>query len=315
MSKPLPRVDGKCVLDMHVHIGPEFLRRRYSAASLADEARREGFGVVMKNHFSPTTPLVAGVKRPDDSVPLVGSVALNASTGWVDDHGVRAALSGWKMDVGSSDPDPARFVVWMPTLCTEAHLNLFGRRDTPEEWGVKGRYSRLFPVGTGYILDQNNAATLAALDRCLDAILANDLILATGHLNRAETIFLVRRAHARGLRRIVMTHPLFQATHQDLDTLATLWRECGAYSELAYVNIAMDHLSYTAYADVIEAVGPQGVILSSDVGQPFSPPVGEALRDYFEQLGKHGVGEDGIAQMAILNPHGLVFGEQPGQVA
>ena len=310
MSKPLPRVGDKCVIDMHVHIGPELLRRRYSAASLADEARRDGFGVVMKNHFQPTTALVAGVKRADDSVPLIGSVALNASAGWVDDHGVRAALSGWKMDVGNADPDPGRFVVWMPTLCSEAHLNLFGRRDTPEEWGVKGRYQRLFPVGTGYVLDQSNSATIAALDRCLDAIVANDLILATGHLNRTETDFLVRRAYARGLRRIVMTHPLFQATQQHLDTLSTLWRECGAYTELAYVNIAMDHLSYEAYADVVEAVGPQGVVLSSDVGQPFSPPVGEALREYFEQLGKHGVHDDGIAQMSVLNPHTLVFSDK-----
>ena len=55
MMKSLPRVGTKRVIDMHVHIGPEFLRRKYSAASLAAEARREGFGVVMKNHFQPTT--------------------------------------------------------------------------------------------------------------------------------------------------------------------------------------------------------------------------------------------------------------------
>ena len=309
MNKPLPRVDGKCVIDMHVHIGPELLRRRYSAASLADEARREGFGVVMKNHFQPTTALVAAVKRADDVIPLIGSVALNASTGWVDDHGVRAGLSGWKMDVGNADPDPGRFVVWMPTLCSESHLKLFGRRDTPEEWGVKGRYSRLFPVGTGYSLDETNAVTLAAMDRCLDAIKANDLILATGHLNKRETAFLVRRAYARGLRRIVMTHPLFEATHQDIDTLKQLWQECGAYTELAYVNIAMDNLSYESYVQVVEAVGPQGVVLSSDLGQPFSPPVGEGLRDYFAQLQQRGVHEDAIAQMAVLNPHALVLGE------
>ena len=308
MTKPLPRVDDKCVLDMHVHIGPEFLKRRYSAASLADEARREGFGVVMKNHFQPTTALVSGIRRADDKVPLIGSVALNAGSGFVDDHGVRAALSGWKTEVDAADPDPGRFVVWMPTLCSEAHLDLFGRRDTPEEWGVKGRYARFFPAGTGYALDQNNPALLAGVDRCLDAIRENDLILATGHLDKRETAYLVRRAHARGLRRIVMTHPLFQATQQDIDTLIALNRECGAYTELAYVNIAMDHLTYESYAEVIEAVGPQGVILSSDLGQPFSPPVGEGLRDYFAQLGKRGVGEDAVAQMAVLNPHHLVLG-------
>jgi hypothetical protein len=308
MSASLPRVDGKCVLDMHVHIGPELLRRRYSAASLADEARREGFGVVMKNHFQPTTALVSAARRADDTVPLVGSVALNASTGWVDDHGVRAALSGWKMQVENSDPDPGRFVVWMPTLCTEAHLKLFNRRDTPTEWGVQGQYSRLFPVGTGYVLDENDPAVLAALDRCLDAIKRYDLVLATGHLSKSETVFLVRRAHAKGLKRIVMTHPLFQATQQEIDMLVTLWRECGAYTELAYVNIAMDHLSYESYVEVIHAVGPEGVVLSSDLGQTFSPPVGEGLRDYFAQLTKYGIHPDAIAQMAVVNPHWLVTG-------
>jgi hypothetical protein len=34
----LPRVGNKRVIDMHVQIGPEFLRRKYNAASLAEEA-------------------------------------------------------------------------------------------------------------------------------------------------------------------------------------------------------------------------------------------------------------------------------------
>ncbi len=26
--RPLPRVDGKGIIDMHVHVGPEFIKRR-----------------------------------------------------------------------------------------------------------------------------------------------------------------------------------------------------------------------------------------------------------------------------------------------
>jgi hypothetical protein len=73
----LPHVGDMRVIDMHVHIGPEFLRRRYNAQSLAEEARREGFGVVMKNHFQPTTAQVSQLRRLDDEVALIGSVALN----------------------------------------------------------------------------------------------------------------------------------------------------------------------------------------------------------------------------------------------
>jgi hypothetical protein len=305
--KALPRVDGKCVIDMHVHIGPEYLRRRYSAETLAEEARREGFGVVMKNHFQPTTGQVSQVRRPDDRVPLIGSVALNFSAGGVDDHGVRAALSGWKRDVTGEDPDPGRIVVWMPTVCAEAHVIIYNRRDISEAWGIKGKYTRYYPRGSGYRLDESDAEVMAAVDRALKIIVENDLVLATGHLGRQETLMLVERARAAGVRRIMMTHPLFQATQLDPSTMQRMWRDHGAYSELCFSNIAMDHLTYEQYCAVIEAVGPEGVVLSSDVGQVFSPPAGEALRTFFDELMRRGIKEDAIAQMAVLNPDRLLF--------
>jgi Family of unknown function (DUF6282) len=307
--KALPRVDDKRVIDMHVHIGPEFLRRRYNAEALAAEARREGFGVVMKNHFQPTTGQVSQLRRADDQVALVGSVALNFGCGGVDDHGVRSALSGWKKDVTQSDPDPDRFVVWLPTLCCEAHLRCYNRRDLSEDWGVKGQYTRYYAEGTGYTLDSNNLDKMAALNRALKVIADNDLILATGHLDRDETLTVVKAARQAGVRRIILTHPLFHSTELDPETMARMWQEYGAYSELAFVNLAMDHLTYAQYLSVIEAVGPQGVILSSDVGQVFSPPVGEALREFYGELIRHGVKEDDIAQMSVLNPNRLLFDE------
>jgi hypothetical protein len=305
--KSLPRVNRKHVIDMHVHIGPEFLRRKYSAASLAEEARREGFGVVMKNHFQPTTGQVSQIRRPNDEVPLIGSVALNFNCGGLDDHGVRAGLSGWKRDVTAADPDRDRFVVWMPTMCCEAHLRCYNRRDISVDWGVKAEYTRFYAEGTGYTLDLAKAEKTAALDRALELINKHDLILATGHLNREETLTIVKRAHGMGIRRIIMTHPLFQATELDPKTMARMWAQYGAYSELCFSNLAMDHLTYEQYFAVIEAVGSQGVLLSSDVGQIFSPPVGEALREFFSELQKRGVKEDDITQMSVLNPNHLLF--------
>jgi hypothetical protein len=305
--RALPHVDNKRVIDMHVHIGPEYLRRKYSAVSLAEEARRERFGVVMKNHFQPTTGQVSQIRRADDQVPLVGSVALNFNCGGLDDHGVRAGLSGWKRDVTAADPDQDRFVVWMPTMCCEAHLRCYNRRDISTAWGIKAEYTRFYAEGTGYTLDRNNADKMAALDRALELIKKHDLILATGHLDRQETLMVVEHAHAMGIRRIIMTHPLFQATELDPKTMAQMWTRYGAYSELCFSNLAMDHLTYEQYLAVIEAVGPQGVLLSSDVGQVFSPPVGEALREFFDEFQKRGVKEDAIIQMAVLNPNRLLF--------
>ncbi|HYM31212.1 MAG TPA: DUF6282 family protein [Candidatus Cybelea sp.] len=307
MVKPLPRIDGQGILDMHVHVGPEFLMRRYSPAALAEEARRQGFGVVMKNHFQPTTAWVAMVRRPDDKVPLIGSVALNLSVGGIDEHGVRGALSGWKRDVGSVDPDPERFVVWMPTLCAEAHLHVMGRRDIPLDWGVAERYTRFFAANTGLQLRDGHGTVISGLARALKTIADHDLVLASGHLGKEDTILLARLARTAGIKRLVLTHPLFQSTRLDSETLHMLWTEYGAYSELAFVNLAMDHLTIPQYVEVIRAVGPEGCILSSDLGQPFSPTVTEGMQQYFHDLEQGGIHPDDIARMAIVNPRRLLF--------
>jgi hypothetical protein len=307
MAGSLPRVDDKLLLDMHVHVGPEYLRRRYTAQALMEEGRREGFGAVMKNHFQPTTAWVSQAVRPDDKVRFAGAIVLNAAIGGVDDHAIRSLLSGWKEDVRSPDPRHGGAVVWMPTLSTEAHLNLYERREMPEAWGVRGKYSRFVPIGCGYRLDESDEKIVAALERMLKAVAENDLALATGHLNAGETVALVRRAHAAGIRRILMTHPLFQATSQEVDVLARLWRDYSAYSELAFVNIAMDHLSYEQYVEVIRAVGPEGVVLTTDLGQAMNMAVADGWREYMVELKKRGVKDDEIIRMAVLNPHRILY--------
>lgn len=310
MAIPLPKVDDLLLLDMHVHVGPEYLQRRYSAQALMDEGRREGFGAVMKNHFQPTTGWVSQAVRADDRVRFAGAIVLNAAIGGVDDHAIRSLMSGWKRDVRGPDPDQGGALVWMPTLSTEAHLNLYGRREMPEAWGVKGKYSRFVPIGRGYRLDETDEKGMAALERMLKAVAENDLTLATGHLDAKETVALVKRAHAAGIRRIVMTHPLFQATSQAIDTLARLWRDYGAYSELAFVNIAMDHLSYEQYVDVVRAVGPEGVVLTTDLGQAMNMKVADGWREYMVELRKRGIKDDEIARMAVLNPHRILYGRE-----
>jgi len=310
MPGALPKVDDLLLMDMHVHVGPEYLQRRYTAQALIDEGRREGFGAVMKNHFQPTTAWVSQAARADDKARFAGAIVLNAAVGGVDDHAIRSLLSGWKRDVRAADPQRGGAVVWMPTLSTEAHLNLYNRREMPEAWGVKGKYSRLVPIGRGYRLDEGDENSMAALGRMLNALAENDLTLATGHLDACETVALVKRAHAAGIRRIVMTHPLFQATNQALDTLVRLWRDYGAYSELAFVNIAMDHLSYEQYVDVVRAVGPEGVVLTTDLGQVMNMKVADGWREYMAELDKRGIKEDEITRMAVLNPHRILYGSE-----
>ena len=310
MSDALPTVDGKGIVDLHVHAGPELLRRRYDPFTLAEEARREGIGIVIKNHFNATTSWAILARRSNDVVPIVGSVTLNFALGGIDSHGVRAAFSGLKMDPAATDPANERFIVWMPTMQAEAHLRTMGRSDIPLAWGVSERYSQEIPLGQGLSVFDPDDKLTAGTRRLISAVSDSDLILATGHLDRKECKALIHEAHAQGVNRMIVTHPLWDVTEFSADELAELWKKYGAYSELCYVNLdvcGVDRCTLWQYLEVIRSVGSEGVILSSDLGQAQMPSMAEGFRHFLQLLRSNGVTEQEFIRMAVINPRRLLF--------
>ncbi len=296
-------------------LGLEFIRRRYDPFTLAEEARREGIGVVMKNHFQPTTAWASMAAQEGDSVPLVGAVALNLGCGGIDAHGIRSAMSGWKTDTTASEPRTDRFVVWMPTVCAEAHLDQFGRRDMDLNWGVDEKHTTFIEKGEGLQLHDPSGQIVDGLARALETIAEHDLVLASGHLDGSDTQDLVKTAHDAGIRRMILTHPLWHAIELSPEEVRNLYQECNVYSELCYSNLEMhgiDDLTIKDYLEVIHAVGPEGVILSSDCGQTFTPTIAESLREFFTLLRQAGISDDDITQMSVINPNKLLFGSFEG---
>ena len=94
-----------------------------------------------------------------------------------------------------------------------------------------------------------------------------DIILGTGHLSIAETIAIVRLAHERGVRKIIVTHPeapfikMPIAIQQDLAAL-------GAYLERCYV-FTTELLGETiSVSDIAHANSRRWA-----QNPPFSPPI------------------------------------------
>lgn len=250
------------------------------------------------------------VREEGDEVPLIGAVALNLGCGGIDVHGIRSALSGWKTVTTDAHPDSARFVVWMPTVCAESHLDLFNRRDMDLLWGVDAKYTTEIPPGDGLRIVDAAGDLIPGLDRALDLIVKRDLVLASGHMSGGDAKRLVARAHERGVRRIVLTHPLWQATELTPEEVRELFVDYGAYTELCYSNLKMhgiDDFSIDDYMEVIEAVGPEGVILSSDVGQTFTPTVTDSAHEFHELLRQAGVSDDDLELMSVINPNRILF--------
>ncbi len=303
----LPDAD-KPILDLHVHVGPEFLTRRYEMEALAQEAQREFFGFAAKNHFQPTTAW-ASKFRGRARVPIVGSVTLNKGVGGINSEAVRSALSGMKSDPGQVERDKGRFIVWMPTIHAEAHLIHNDRRDIISSWGCAAQYQKTYAPGEGLsVLDPSNSRRVSRETRAvLEVIASEDLVLATGHLTSYEVELLTREALSAGVKRIILTHPFYQATRMPIEKQVELSRNEGVFIELAYVNLEFDGIPIASYIDLIQAAGADSVILTTDLGQARCEPIGSGWEHYFTLLKAHGVSDSEFAVMAIQNPHHLVL--------
>ncbi len=304
------RLMDKPIFDLHVHVGPELLSRRYTVETLAEEAEREFFGFVAKNHFQPTTAWTSRIGH-EFPFPVMGSVTLNKGVGGINPEAVRAALSGLKTDPLQIERGKGRFIVWMPTIHAEAHLVHNRRRDIISDWGCSVEYQKTYAEGEGItVLDPRNRNRIShEAVEVLRIIASEDLVLATGHLSSGEVEILVKEALTVGVKRIILTHPFYQATRMSLEKQVELSRLRGVFIELAYANLQFDKIPLEIYVELIRAAGPQRVILTSDLGQPGAEPVGAGWKKYLMLLTEKGISQKEVAQMAVENPHQLALGE------
>ncbi len=216
----------RCAIDMRVHVGPECIARKYDAIQFAKEALRRGIaGAVLKSHFQPTSDW-AYLARKHIGAKFFGAIALNRHVGGLNPYAIRAALGPRIGD------EPLLKVVWMPTIHSKSHLALRvgkgGEYDIPTEWGgaMPGcgrRASEIDPV------EVTAEGARPALEEVLSIIKEFDLVLATGHLHREEVEYLFERAKGRGLRRILITHPLYEAVNMPLEGGRRHFQEGGIY--------------------------------------------------------------------------------------
>src|SRR3989344_6978994 len=109
-------------IDLHVHIGPEIIPRKFTLSELIDCERGKLKGVGLKNHFFST----AGMARssPQDGDPfVVDSVVLNSYVGGFNADIIRA----------SAELSEKHIIVWFPTLNAEAFLRR-QKFEIAEEW-------------------------------------------------------------------------------------------------------------------------------------------------------------------------------------
>jgi hypothetical protein len=273
--------------DLHVHVEPDLAKRRIDDLALARRFAELGLaGFVLKSHYVPTAERAAVVSAAVPGVRALGAIALNNGVGGLNAQAVEiAARAGAR-------------IVWLPTVDA---ANEAGERKPGKQpvWRVIQDELEAAGVGADPVqLDH------LALERVLDVVARRDVVLATGHLGRAEIHDVVAAAHAAGVRNVLVTHPDYPTQAVPLGEQAAL-AERGAVLERCFAPIHSGKVSWQQTVDAICATGAEHNVLSTDLGQPANPPVEDGLALMADALLEAGFSDDDIRTMAVVNSRRL----------
>ena len=279
--------------DTHVHVAPDVMERRIDDVTLARRFTEVGLaGFVLKSHYTPTAERAAVVRGVVPGCDVLGAVTLNGAVGGMNPTAVEIA-----------GRQGARFV-WLPTVDSRNQ-----RRATaadppgakPPMWAALQDDLR----GQGIVSPEVEVVDAGGevrepVRQVLRVVARHNLVLATGHLSGGEITAVVRAAAAEGVRRVVVTHPEFTSQRLPVAQQRDL-AEAGALLERCFTTAHTGKVGWPELFATIRAVGPAHSLLSSDLGQPFNPPVEDGLALLADRLLAAGFTEEEVHTMAVVN--------------
>jgi hypothetical protein len=286
-TEPSPRARElvRGAYDLHVHVEPDLAKRRIDDLGLAHRFAELGLaGFVLKSHYAPTAERAAVVRAAVPGVDARGAITLNAGVGGLNAQAVEIAAR-----------EGAR-IVWLPTVDSENEASEEGPKPAkPPAW--RKIQDELAEAGVGAPPVKLEDDALAQI---YSVVARHDLVLATGHLGRAEIHTAVGAALAAGVAHVVVTHPDYPTQGVPIDEQREL-AERGAVLERCFAPIHSGKVSWEQTFDAIRATGPEHNVLSTDLGQVQNPPVEDGLALMADRLLEAGFSEDDVRTMAVTN--------------
>ena len=283
--------------DVQVHVAPDVIARRIDDLDLAKEFLAHKLkGFVLKSHYAPTYERAKVVTKASPGITAYGAITLNHSVGGLNPVALEiAGRSGNK-------------IVWMPTV--DAENETAGRTDGPTDklpfWAKIQR--ELSATGIAppplTVIDADGKVNAAAR-RCLELIGKHDMVLATGHLSKKEIRALVKTAKEMGLKRVLVTHAEFPSQNMTADEQVEV-ANMGAMIEHCFTTMYTNKAPWDAYFNSVRKVGPERVVLSTDLGQTINPPVAEGFAMFAQKMLDAGFSKADVRRMCVTNPTALI---------
>ena len=249
--------------DLHTHASPSLLPRHGDDASTVAAERALGFDVVvLKSHEGSSVERAAIAGEG-----VYGGIVLNSAVGGANADAVEVAAR-----LGGR-------IVWMPTVSSRTHK---AGASAPELSVHRG-----FELGPVEVVDGGELRP--EWHDVLDVVAAHDLLLASGHLSADETAVLFREAHRRGVRRLMVNHPMMAFLHWNAEAADAL-AKLDVHLELGILPDLLgdaDHSSLRLTATYPTAL----LVFGGDLGHAHHPAPAQAVAPWLHALAD-AVGED-----------------------
>ncbi|SCI13110.1 Uncharacterised protein [uncultured Flavonifractor sp.] len=284
--------------DLHVHSAPDVLPRKMNDIDMAERIRQSGMGgYAIKSHFFCTSERAELMRTLYPDVDYVGTITLNSAVGGINPTAMEMACrSGAKL-------------VWFPTCDGEeerAHTFNSGPNKKLPFWAriIIEMKEAGIEAPTINCLDQAGRLKKNVLDT-LDVIAKYNVILTTGHISHREAFALVPEATKRGVKRILITHATFPTTFYTVEEQRR-FVEHGAKVEHCYTTWATGKCPWDVVVEQIRALGPEHVVLSTDLGQSTAIYPDEGMLEWAKRLSEEGFSDEAIRTMMVHNPRSLL---------
>src|SRR6202044_1472586 len=278
--------------DIQVHVAPDVIARRIDDLDLAKEFRMHGLkGFVLKSHYAPTYERAKVVTKASPGITAFGAITLNHSVGGLNPVAIEiAGRSGNK-------------IVWMPTV--DAANETAGRSDGPTDklpfWAKIQRElssTGISPPPLTVLGDGGKVSETAR--RCLELIGKHEMIFATGHLSKKEIHALVKTGKEMGLKRILVTHAEFPSQNLTAAEQVEV-ADLGASIEHCFTTMYTNKAPWDAYFDSVRKVGPERLVLSTDLRQTINPPVADGFAMFAQKMLDAGFSVADVHTMCVTN--------------
>lgn len=280
--------------DLHIHCGPDIVPRSVTGLDMAKRAAARGMkGFAIKAHYGCTCQEAALLRELVPACNTIGTLTMNSSTGGINPMAVETAAR-----LGAR-------IIWCPTFDSASQQKYY-LENLPQYIGMQSKLLQQGVTVPAYCLTDENGQLTCEMSEVLDLVREYDLVLGTGHITHEETFALAREAHRRKFQKLLITHADWSFTHYSIAEQRELV-ELGATIEHTYTSPAV--LGPVTWEEVfreIRDIGPEHVILSTDLGQAANEFPDDGLLHYAEQILGAGFTKNDLYQMLAEGPARLV---------